>query len=102
MYNYIIEGAIISYKCRCLRGIRRKAYATKKFIVNQILVTSINVNDIIIISPILWEYFTTHQKFNSSWLQHMQRILNHFGLSYVHDEVSNLDPAGIILEVKNV
>ena len=52
------------------------------------------------ISPILWECFSTHQKFNSAWLKHIQRILNHCGLSYVHDEVSNLDPAGIILEVK--
>ena len=43
------------------------------------------------ISHILWECFTIHQQLNSAWLTHIQRLLNHSGLSYVYDEVYTLD-----------
>ena len=52
------------------------------------------------ISSILWECFTIHQQLNSAWLTHIQRLLNHSGLSYVYDEVYTLDPAEVIAEVK--
>ena len=53
------------------------------------------------ISPILWECFCTHQKYNSPWLKHIQGILNHCGLTYVYDELSSLDPARILLVVRD-
>ena len=52
------------------------------------------------VSPILWACYRIHQQFNSQWLLHIRSILNHCGLSYIYDEVSRLEPAEVILGVK--
>ena len=70
----------------------KKTYATKR---SQISSSSYNI------SPILWKCFHTHQKYNSTWLKHIQGILNHYGLSYVYEDLCILDPTRILLVVKD-
>ena len=50
-----------------------------------------------LLSPIVF----AHEKYNSARLKHIQCILNHCGLPYVYDDLSILDPARILLVVKD-
>ena len=53
------------------------------------------------ILPILWNCYTIHQQFNSTWLSNIRTILNQCGLSYMYEEGPSLHTEDVVHSVKD-